>query len=150
MKITDTGIILGKKKYGTNTSIVSIFSKKNGIIKGFHRESKKGQKSSVFDLVDFQWKSRLEESLGFLYFETKNSFPFFSEQYFSNLLKISASEICLKLLPPKEENELIYEDLKKYIMGNNKELKDLEKVKSCQDVIIKQLKNMNKEYLAEN
>lgn len=129
MKITDTGIILGKKKYGTNTSIVSIFSKKNGIIKGFHRESKKGQKSSVFDLVDFQWKSRLEESLGFLYFETKNSFPFFSEQYFSNLLKISASEICLKLLPPKEENELIYEDLKKYIMGNNKELKDLEKVK---------------------
>ncbi|MBH43695.1 MAG: DNA repair protein RecO [Rickettsiales bacterium] len=141
MKIIDSGIILGQKKYGINTLIISIFSKKNGIIKGFHRVSKKGHKPLLLDLVEFQWKSRLEESLGYLNFEIKNSFPLYSEEYFSNLLKISASEICLKLLPPKEENELLYEDLRRYIMSNNKELKDLEKVKKY---IIWELKFLKK------
>lgn len=130
MKIIDTGIILGQKKYGINASIVSIFSKKHGIIRGFHRVTKKGDKPLILDLVDFQWKSRLEENLGYLTFEIKKPYSFISEEYFSNLLKISASEICLKLLPPKEENELLYEDLRNYIMSNNQELSDYEKVKN--------------------
>ena len=141
MKITDSGIIIGQKKYGINTLIISIFSKRNGIIRGFYRVSKKGLKPIILDLVDFQWKSRIEESLGYLNFEIRNSFPLYSEEYFSNLIKISASEICLKLLPPKEENELLYEDLRTFIMSNNQDLKDLEKVKKY---IIWELKFLKK------
>ena len=141
MKIIDSGFIIGQKRYGINTLIISIFSKKNGIIRGFYRVPKKGLKPLILDLVDFQWKSRIEESLGYLNFEIRNSFPLYSEDYFSNLLKISASEICLKLLPPKEENELLYEDLKTFITSKNQNLKDLEKVKKY---IIWELKFLKK------
>jgi len=111
MRIVDDGIIIGQKKLGENGIILTIFSKENGIVRGLCKISKKKNKPLLMDKVFFNWKSRLKDGLGFINFEIQKSFFIYNEKYTFNLLRASASELCLKLLPQNEINSMIYYDL---------------------------------------
>ena len=67
MKVIDDGFYLGSKKYGESSFISFILSRKNGLIKGFTRLSKKERNNfSTLDKVTFAWNSKNTESLGYL------------------------------------------------------------------------------------
>ena len=111
IEIKDKGLILGHKKFGENGTILNIFSESNGIVKGLKKYSPKKNKGLIFDLVSFSWKSRLEEGLGYLNFEIIKSYYILNESFLLALIKASASELCLKLIPLREANKKIFEDL---------------------------------------
>ncbi len=76
MRIIDQGIILVIKKYSENSLIVKILSKDHGIYSGFVRNPSKKNFSTYqnFNLVDFEWSSRIEDNLGFFKIELRKSF----------------------------------------------------------------------------
>ena len=115
MEIIDKGFILGQKKFGENGTIINVFSKKNGIIRGLKKYSPKKNKGLIFDLISFSWKSRLVSGLGYLNFEIYKSYYSLDESFTLNLLKASAAELCLKLIPLREINTEIFNDLAELI-----------------------------------
>ena len=82
MRLSDQGIILSVKKYSESSLIVKILSKDHGVYSGFVRggssvSKKFSSKSTLyqnFNLVDFEWSSRIEDNLGFFKVELKKSF----------------------------------------------------------------------------
>ena len=114
MKINDFGFFLGNKKYGENSMIVFIFSKKNGLIKSFSKfKNKQLQSVMLLDKVSFEWQSKDRDSLGFIKITSEKSYK--SKDFFCSLIKSSASELCLKFLPLWEENIAIFNNLEKLI-----------------------------------
>lgn len=115
MVINDEGIIIGQQKFGERGVILTVFSMENGLVRGLSRIAKNKNKPLLFDLVAFSWKSRISEGLGYINFEILKNFFSPKEKYIFTLIKASASEICLKLLPQKEVNKKIYLDLLKLV-----------------------------------
>ena len=115
MVINDEGIIIGQQKFGERGVILTVFSMENGLVSGLSRIAKNKNKPLLFDLVAFSWKSRISEGLGYINFEILKNFFSPKEKYIFTLIKASASEICLKLLPQKEVNKKIYLDLLKLV-----------------------------------
>jgi DNA repair protein RecO (recombination protein O) len=83
MRLIDQGIILSIRKYSESSLIVKILSMDHGVYSGFVRggsgSSKKkfSSKSALyqnFNLVDFEWSSKVEDNLGFFKIELKKSF----------------------------------------------------------------------------
>ena len=67
MKIEDIGFFLGTKEYGENSFIVFVFSKKHGLVKSFSKYSRKELQSlMILDQINFIWKSKQKEGLGFI------------------------------------------------------------------------------------
>lgn len=115
MIIEDEGLVIGQKKFGEGGIILTVLSMENGLVKGLNKIGKSKNKPLLFDLISFLWKSRIENGLGYINYETLKTFYSPKEKYVLSLLKASASELCMKLLPPKESNKKIYVDLKKLI-----------------------------------
>lgn len=124
MEIKDEGIIISQKKYGENGLIINIFSKNNGVIKGFKRFNKKSSRILLFDYVFFNWRSKVDDALGYFNFEIVNTFFSSKQSYTNNLIKTSAIELCLKLIPLREKNFVIFYDLINLIRLNDKDLSD--------------------------
>ena len=115
MKINDSGLFLGSKKYGENSMIVYIFSENNGLIKSFSRFTKKRALSySILDAVNFTWKSKQKDSLGFINLDLEASLKK-NDSFICSLIKSSASELCIKFLPLWQQNIEIYNDLLRII-----------------------------------
>ena len=125
MEINDEGIIIGKKKYGENYILIDIFSKTNGIIKGLYRSSKKNNKVNLTDNIQFSWKSKTFDALGFIKFEINESFFSIVDSFSISLIKASICEICLKLLPKGEENIKIYLEILTILIFFKKDTKNL-------------------------
>jgi DNA repair protein RecO (recombination protein O) len=67
MKFNDQGIIINKRDYSENSSIIKIFSTSHGLFSGFIASAKSLKKSAIIqigNLVSFEWRSRTEEGLG--------------------------------------------------------------------------------------
>ena len=109
MKIKDEGIYLFSKKHGEKFLILNIFSKTYGLIRCLSRISKKNHILINLDLISFELTYRDKDSYGFVKFNQKISNKI--DNAFFNLIKASASELCMKLLPTWEENLVIYESL---------------------------------------
>ena len=69
MVIRDSGFIISQKKFSENLTLMSILSKNYGLIKGLSRIQKK-KKIILFENVEFSWKIRNIDSLGYLHIET--------------------------------------------------------------------------------
>ena len=109
MKINDEGIFLFSKKHGEKFLILNILSKSYGMIRCLSRISKKNHVLINLDLISFELSFRDKDSFGFVKFNQKMSNKI--DNAFFNLIKASASELCMKLLPTWEENSAIYESL---------------------------------------
>ena len=67
MQIEDIGFFLGTKEYGENSFIVFVLSKKHGLVKSFSKYSRKELQSlMILDQINFIWKSKQKEGLGFI------------------------------------------------------------------------------------
>ncbi len=111
MKLEDEGLYLFGKKHGEKFVILNILSKNNGLIKGLYRISKKNFFLVNLDLITFELNYKNKDTYGFIKFEQKKTSK--TENNFFNLLKASASELCMKLLPIWETNNDIYNSLYK-------------------------------------
>ena len=107
MKIKDEGIYLFSKKHGEKFLILNIFSKTYGLIRCLSRISKKNHVLINLDLISFELPYRDKDSFGFVKFYQKISNKI--DNAFFNLIKASASELCMKLLPTWENNLVIYD-----------------------------------------
>ena len=71
MKINDHGIIISIKKYGENSLLLKIFSQNNGIFSAFIKSAKSSKDKVIFqigNLISFEYRARIEENLGQLYY----------------------------------------------------------------------------------
>ncbi len=126
MKIKGEGFYLSCKKYGENSFIIYIFSKKNGLIKGFTKLSKKKKiPLTNLDKINFEWNSRNPDGLGFLKFDICGIDLNRHSSFIFSLIIASASELCLKLLPLQQCYNEIYTDLEKLVNYNHKSFKNL-------------------------
>ena len=129
MKVSDDGFYLGSKKYGESSSITFVLSRKNGLIKGFTRFSKKERNNfSTLDKVTFAWNSKNTESLGFLKLDLHEISNKIESSFVSELIKASTSELCLKCLPFWQNNIEIF---------NNVETLFDQKKSQHQDILIR-------------
>jgi len=76
--IKDCGIILSVKKYSENSLIVKILSKDHGIFSGFIKGAISNKKNvpnyQIANLVEFTWKSKTIDNLGFFNLELSKSY----------------------------------------------------------------------------
>ena len=114
MKIVDEGFFLGSKKYGETSKIMYVLSRQNGLIKGFTKPTKNNKFSvSNLDKIFFTWKSRTTDGLGFMNFDIKDSSIVNNKLFLLSLIKASAAELCLKLLPLWQKNYEVYVELER-------------------------------------
>lgn len=67
MKFSDQGLIISQKKYGENSLIVKVFSQQHGLQSSFVKSVKSSKDKAIFqigNLISFEFRARLEESLG--------------------------------------------------------------------------------------
>ncbi len=112
MKVTDEGLFLYSQSFGEKSKIIYILAKDNGLIKGLSRNTKNKKNNLInFDNVKFVWSSRNKDALGYLNIEQKEPNP--QTKYLFSIIKASASELCIKFLPPWEKNLEIYKSILK-------------------------------------
>lgn len=112
MKIEDEGLFLYSKVFGEKSKIIYILAKENGLVKGLSRSTKNKKNNLInFDKIKFAWSSRNKDALGYLDIENQEPNP--QKNYLFSIIKASASELCLKFLPPWEKNFEIYRGLLK-------------------------------------
>jgi DNA repair protein RecO (recombination protein O) len=71
MKFSDLGIIISIKKYGENSLLIKIFSQNHGVFSAFVKSAKSSKDKVIFqvgNLISFEYRSRVEDNLGQLYY----------------------------------------------------------------------------------
>ncbi len=121
MRITDEGIYLFSKKHGERYLILYIFSKNYGLIRCLSRISKKNNFLINLDLISFELTYKNKDTFGFIKFNHISLNKL--DNSFFTLIKASAAELCMRLLPIWEENKTVYLNLYKlsqcYKLDNN-------------------------------
>ena len=75
MKFSDEGIIISIKKYGENSLLLKIFSHENGIFSSFVKSVKSSKEKVTYqigNLISFEYRARIEDNLGQLYYVDLN------------------------------------------------------------------------------
>lgn len=130
-EIRDSAIILGTRKYNENSLIVKILSKNHGIFSGFVKSAlsnKDRNNYQIANLVDFTWKARDLESLGFLKIEMIKSY--LGKIIFNNL-KINCIKAIFKIIEDnvfeREPHQDLYIKLLDFLdqIGEENEIKIL-------------------------
>lgn len=70
MKFSDEGIIISQKKYGENSLIVKVFSRRHGVYRGFVKSIRSAKTKVIFqigNLISFEYRARNEDNLGQFY-----------------------------------------------------------------------------------
>ncbi|MGD9638465.1 MAG: DNA repair protein RecO [Alphaproteobacteria bacterium] len=119
MEWQDEGIILGAKKYGESSHIVTIFTPNNGktagLVKSSGSSGKKGNILQLGNLVSIRWRSRLENNLGNFNLELIESYSF---KLLDDPIKLSTlSSACAlieKTLPERESYQDLYFEFKNF------------------------------------
>ncbi|MFT6106454.1 MAG: DNA repair protein RecO (recombination protein O) [Rickettsiales bacterium] len=113
MKFSDSGIIIGVRKYSESSLIVKVLSENHGLYSGFVRGGTTSPKNRAiyqnFNLVDFTWSAKIEDNLGFFKIELTKSFL---AQIISSPIKLTAlgilSVIIEENLQERESGEEIF------------------------------------------
>lgn len=115
MEFSGEGIVLGLKKFNSNTRIASILTGTRGRWNG----ALPGQvRVNIGDIVDFSWKSKNPDGLGSFFITNCNSNFANNIADETNLLIIkSVCELCLCGLPEREPDDALFSFLKNNI-GN--------------------------------
>ncbi|MFT6076955.1 MAG: DNA repair protein RecO (recombination protein O) [Myxococcota bacterium] len=116
MKFSDSGIIIGVRKYSESSLIVKVLSENHGLYSGFVRGGTSSPKNRAiyqnFNLVDFEWSAKVEDNLGFFKIELKKSFL---AQIISSPIKLTAlgilSLIIEENIQEREPSEEIFPSL---------------------------------------
>ncbi len=120
MKFNDIGIIISLKNYSENSLILKLFSKKHGIYRGFINSQKTKKTQAIFqvgNLVTFEWRSRIEESLGqFYYVDLQKSY---TANFIFDKLKLNCCSSLFSMLDncflERENQEELFEKLHQFL-----------------------------------
>ncbi|MFL1781063.1 DNA repair protein RecO [Candidatus Hepatincolaceae symbiont of Richtersius coronifer] len=121
MNFSDEGILLSKLKYGESSLILTIFTKNYGIQKGLLKGGnslRNKSKLEVGNVLNLDKRARLEEQLGFLRVELKESFLiniFFHP--LKSLILTCMCDLLDEFLPEKEADEGFYNFSKNIIIS---------------------------------
>jgi DNA repair protein RecO (recombination protein O) len=133
MKFTDSGIIIGARKYSENALIVKILSENHGLCTGYVRSATSSVKNHLiyqnFNLIEFEYSSKVEGSLGFIKAEITKSFL---SHIISSKIKLSALSCTAEII----DHNLVPEDSDNKIFGFLLEL--LKKTNFEDDVFLKE------------
>ncbi|MDR0484172.1 MAG: DNA repair protein RecO [Alphaproteobacteria bacterium] len=125
MNIEDEGILVAKFKYGEGSLILSIFSKKHGLVKGILKSGTSLKNKAILEIgnvLKFQKRSRNEEALGFFKVEVEESYLYKIFQFKNKLLALaSICELMAEFTLEKEVDEDFYELSKSTIIVLQKE-----------------------------
>lgn len=119
MKLQGRGIIIAKRLLEENSSIITLFSKENGIYSGF--VSKLKTKSGIDihqigNLVDFHWNARLEAHIGTFRCELVKSY---SSKLMYDKYKLYSMNSVLSIiaasLKPHDKHPNLFDDLLLYL-----------------------------------
>ncbi|HLD76950.1 MAG TPA: DNA repair protein RecO [Rickettsiales bacterium] len=130
MKFDDIGIIISYKKYSENSLIVKILSRNHGVYRGFVKGGLSKKNRAIFQIgnvISFEWKSRIEDSLGsFYYYDLVKSF--ISEIIFDKL-KLNCVNSIFSIIDScfleRENHEILFEkiyDFLKKLSNSDKNL----------------------------
>lgn len=105
MEIRDSGVIVEIRNYTGDKKLIKILSKTQGIWKGI--TFFKGG-ISLFDEVEFVWKSKSLDNLGFFQLEIKNNYfvDFFNDG--RALLCLKNTSLMLTVLPERIDSEELF------------------------------------------
>ncbi|MES2677387.1 MAG: DNA repair protein RecO [Pseudomonadota bacterium] len=133
MKFSDSGIIISVRKYSESSLIVKVLSNSHGLYSGFVRGATSSPKNRIiyqnFNLVDFEWSSKVEDNLGFFKIELQKSFL---ADIISSPVKLSALGAISHLI---EQNVLEREPVEEIFSGL---LELLQKLSLEDEVFLKQ------------
>ncbi len=133
MQFSDSGIIISVRKYSESSLIVKVLSQNHGLYSGFVRGATSLQKNRViyqnFNLVDFEWSSKVEDNLGFFKIELQKSFL---ADIISSRVKLSSLGAISHLI---EQNVLEREPVEEIFSGL---LKLLQKLNLEDEIFLKQ------------
>ncbi len=126
IEIKDTGIIISAKKYSETSLIIKILSAQNGLCSGLVRGATSNKKKianyQIANLVDFNWKSRTEDGLGFFKIEVMRS-------YLANIMFNKIKLNCVKSIfyliqkniMEREPHEELFYDLSQFLTQSRDE-----------------------------
>lgn len=105
MEYRDIGFILGFKDFSNNQRIAFLLTEKNGLWKGMLNKST----LNIGDKVSFTWSAKTPDNLGrFNYDYLTSNFIFnYTKPEILFMLK-SISELCINLLPERQECNKLY------------------------------------------
>jgi len=118
--VKDIGIILSVRKYSESSLIVKILSKEHGVYSGFIKGAASSRKNSaiyqIANLVDFAWKAKTSENLGFFKLELIKSS--LAKIIFNNV-KLSCINALFEVIQnnifEREPHEDLFEDLLRFL-----------------------------------
>ncbi len=117
------GIIISLRKYSESALVVKVLSHNHGLYSGFIRGGTSSVKNRAiyqnFNLIDFEWSSRIEDNLGFFKIELKKSYL---GEIISSPIKLSAVGAISAII---EHNILEREPHPELFEGLSDLLKDL-------------------------
>lgn len=109
------GIVISLNKFGEDQAILQLFSQDRGIISGMIKRYNNQKVTQIYNqgnIVNFTWKARLEQHLGYLSCElVENTSLRFFDNYKKLLALNSICQIIKYSLPEQEPNCLLYNKL---------------------------------------
>jgi DNA repair protein RecO (recombination protein O) len=116
----NNAIVLGAKKLGEKSFIVSLLTKENGRYLGVYKGKSAPQPA---DIVNARWQARLSEQLGTFYLENLKSISGFYMDDWPRLCCIRCiCELLNKTLPERQSYSNLYDEV--FILINNLNNKD--------------------------
>ena len=117
---SENAIVLGAKKLGEKSFVVSLFTKENGRYLGVYKGKNPPQPA---DIVNFRWQARLSEQLGTFYLENLKSIAGFYLDDWGRLSCLrSICELLNKTLPERQIHTKLYTIVFNLINNLNNEL----------------------------
>ena len=117
---TENAIVLGAKKLGEKSFVVSLFTKENGRYLGVYKGKNPPQPG---DIVNARWQARLSEQLGTFYLENLKSVAGFYLDDWGRLSCLrSICELLNKGLPERQQHINLYNNVFNLINNLNDKL----------------------------
>ena len=117
---SENAIVLGAKKLGEKSFVVSLFTKENGRYLGLYKGKNPPQPA---DIVNARWQARLSEQLGAFYLENLKSVAGFYLDDWGRLSCLrTICELLNKSLPERQTHHRLYTVVFNLINNLNNEL----------------------------
>lgn len=126
MRFSDQGIIISQKKYGENSLIVKVFSRQNGVYRGFVSSVKSSKSRVIFqigNLISFEFRARSEENLG--QFANVDLVKSYCSQIMFDSLRLNCATSIFSIVDhcflERDEQENLFLELENFLQKLGKE-----------------------------
>lgn len=121
MKFSDQGIIISIRKYGENSLLLKVFSNNNGIFSTFVKSAKSSKDKVIFqigNLISFEYRTRIEENLGQLYYV--DLIKSYCAKIIFDRLKLDCVKSLFSIIDAvfleKENHEILFEKFNNFLL----------------------------------